>query len=122
MCHRPAGGGPRRRELTRRLINVEEEERTRLARELHDELGQSLTAIKVDAAYIGREAAGHSAQDRGCATGSRNSSGQVMELIRGMLGASAAARAGDRGLRESLRELISGWEAAWQSASAARST
>ncbi len=47
-----------RRTLNLRLIAVEEEERRRLARELHDELGQCLTAIKVDAAYMEREARG----------------------------------------------------------------
>jgi PAS domain S-box-containing protein len=35
------------RELSQRLLSVQEEERRALARELHDEIGQSLTAIKV---------------------------------------------------------------------------
>ncbi len=106
-----AGGGPRRRELTRRLIDVEEEERTRLARELHDELGQSLTAIKVDAAYIGREAAGRSLKIQACANGIEELSTQVMELIRGMLARLRPHGLETVGLRESLRELISSWEA-----------
>ncbi len=34
--------------LSRRLIEVQESERRTIARELHDEIGQSLTAIKID--------------------------------------------------------------------------
>jgi len=34
------------RELAQRLVEVQEEERRNLARELHDELGQSITAVK----------------------------------------------------------------------------
>jgi signal transduction histidine kinase len=42
------------RALAARLESVREEERTRIARELHDELGQALTGLKLDLAWMER--------------------------------------------------------------------
>jgi len=44
------------RALAARLQSVREEERTSIAREIHDELGQACTAIKMDLALIRRKA------------------------------------------------------------------
>lgn len=38
--------------MSGRLLNAYEEERTRLARELHDEIGQTLTVISMDLQYL----------------------------------------------------------------------
>ena len=40
--------------LSTRLITVQEDERQRIARELHDEVGQALTAIKVELSVVQR--------------------------------------------------------------------
>jgi PAS domain S-box-containing protein len=40
------------RSLAARLVSIREEERTRISREVHDELGQSLTAVKMDLAWL----------------------------------------------------------------------
>ena len=44
------------RALAARLQNVREEERSSIAREIHDQLGQACTAIKMDLALIGHKA------------------------------------------------------------------
>jgi two-component system, NarL family, sensor histidine kinase UhpB len=40
------------RALSARLQSIREEERTRIAREIHDELGQTLTGLRLDIAYL----------------------------------------------------------------------
>jgi PAS domain S-box-containing protein len=40
------------RELLAHIHNVREEERTRISREIHDELGQSMTALKMDVSWL----------------------------------------------------------------------
>jgi signal transduction histidine kinase len=40
--------------LTAHLQSVREEERTRVAREIHDELGQALTALKMDLSWLNK--------------------------------------------------------------------
>ena len=48
------------RALAAHLETVREEERTRIARELHDELGQALTGLKLDLAWMERRLNRHS--------------------------------------------------------------
>ena len=48
----------RRRLLGQQVLTLQEDERSRLARELHDEMGQRLTALRVDATWLGRRLAG----------------------------------------------------------------
>ena len=42
------------RQLSLRLLSIQEQERVRIAREVHDELGQALTAMKIDLQQLGR--------------------------------------------------------------------
>jgi PAS domain S-box-containing protein len=48
------------RELTRRLMTVEEEERRRIAADLHDDIGQRLHAVQMELAIFGRRLSGRS--------------------------------------------------------------
>lgn len=47
-----------RRHLARQLMSLQEDERGRLARELHDEFGQRLTAMRVNTTWLGRQLQG----------------------------------------------------------------
>ena len=48
------------RELSAHVESVREDERTGIAREIHDELGQALTALKMDLAWLARRVSGES--------------------------------------------------------------
>jgi signal transduction histidine kinase len=50
------------RALAARLISIREEERARIAREIHDELGQVLTGLKMDVTWLARQLAGSERQ------------------------------------------------------------
>jgi len=45
------------RELSAHVESIREDERTGIAREIHDDLGQALTALKMDLAWLGRRLA-----------------------------------------------------------------
>ena len=51
------------RALAGRLQTIREEERTRVSREIHDQLGQALTAIKIDVSALVRQPAGDGPQN-----------------------------------------------------------
>lgn len=95
--------------LTERLIAVQDEERMHLARELHDEFGQSLAAINAVAA-----SAVQSAQDdcpalaKECGSIAR-SAGQMMEVLRGALLRLRPPDVEELGLAASLEGLATAW-------------
>jgi signal transduction histidine kinase len=98
-----------RGELTRRLIALQDEERLHLARELHDEFGQSLAAIRALAASARQSAAqdcqGLLAECDGIA---RTATG-MMETLRGALFRLRPPDVDELGLAASLEGLIAGW-------------
>ena len=98
-----------RNALTRKLIAVQDEERRHLARELHDEFGQSLTAIAAQAA-----AAAHTAEREcpplldECRGISRTTAG-MMEKLRGALVRLRPPDIEELGLTLSLESLVASW-------------
>ena len=74
----------KQRELLHRLQDVQEDERRRLAHELHDEFGQLLTAVQVDASYLLKQTSDQPAlQD--CAKAMYDNSGAILSQLRGLL-------------------------------------
>lgn len=99
------------RELSRQLIAVQEEERRTLARELHDEMGQTLTAISVTAAYLERNAGQiDSARISECAGDLRRDIRTSGEQLRAMLKRLRPHGLDAPGLAGALRELLASWQ------------
>jgi PAS domain S-box-containing protein len=70
------------RALAARLQSVREEERTHVAREIHDELGQACTAIKMDLALIGRRATPEQTQLRAKANSAMQLTDDMIATLR----------------------------------------
>lgn len=51
-------------QLSGRLLSIQEEERHRLSRDLHDGIGQLLTALRIEISHLGHEGGGLTATDR----------------------------------------------------------
>ena len=93
--------------LTRRLIQVQEEERERLARELHDEIGQCVTAIHADAFTIQRAGAGADSVIRESAIAIIDITSRITAMVRGMWQRLRPTVIDRLGLEAALRELES---------------
>ncbi|GAA4013000.1 sensor histidine kinase [Actimicrobium antarcticum] len=99
------------RQLSRQLIRVQEDERRTLARDLHDEMGQTLTAIGVTAAYLQRHAQQLDAsQISDCAQDLRRDVRTTGEQLRAMLKRLRPHGLDGPGLASALRELVAGWQ------------
>jgi hypothetical protein len=93
------------RELALQLIEVQERERLVLARELHDELAQHCTAIRVEAAYL-RHADDATALKASAASISE-SSRQLLDSLRGILRRLRPVELDELGLEAAVRALAS---------------
>jgi two-component system sensor histidine kinase UhpB len=97
------------RRLTRRLLEIQEDERRHLARELHDELGQSLSAIKAHAFSIGQAA--DPAAVRGGAATVAEICERTYRVTRAMMQRLRPAVLDELGLHTALQELVDNWNA-----------
>ena len=95
--------------LTQKTLAIQEDERRRLAQELHDEFGQSITAIKAVAASIGQ--AGH--QDRELLQSRAGTiatfSDRMYEVARRMMRQLRPATLDEFGLISALQDMIDDW-------------
>jgi two-component system, NarL family, sensor histidine kinase UhpB len=99
------------RGLAHRLITVQEDERRSLARELHDDMGQTLAALNATAAYLARNAARLTgAVVAECAADLRRDLRSCSEHLRAMLRTLRPHGLHASGLAPTLRELVQGWQ------------
>lgn len=94
------------RQLASRLLDVREEERRHLARELHDELGQCLTSIQAEAAYARELADDQLPALRPCAEAIARITAHMMEVLQLILRELRPIGLEEFGLVASLEELV----------------
>ncbi|MFW5450119.1 MAG: histidine kinase [Methylophagaceae bacterium] len=93
--------------LSQQLIRLQEDERKNLAQELHDEIGQHLTAINMDASVIKGAKTIETAQASAIAIDSVVK--RMMEIVHTMLQRLRPSDLDELGLNTALKELTSTW-------------
>ena len=97
------------RKLIHTSLQIQEEERKHLARELHDELGQCLTAIQADAELI-RDIAGGDKRIVTSAVAIMDVSSRVYDVVHSMMHRLRPSILDNLGLVEALKEEIAAWQ------------
>jgi signal transduction histidine kinase len=98
-----------RQKLAVKLIDLQEQERRYLARELHDEFGQCLAAINAVAVSIKQTAAQQCPELVGEVEHIGRITGHMLEGMRDLLGRLRPAEFDELGLAASLNSLVAGW-------------
>ncbi len=98
------------RDLSQTLIRVQENERRALARDLHDEFGQSCTAIRTDANYILHARANDAVGVLASARRIDHAAQTLHALCRDMLGRLRPPVLDSLGLQAAVQELCETWE------------
>jgi len=105
-------GQQENRALTQHTLEIQEDERQRLSQELHDELGQSLTAIKVIAVTAGRcqpEATGTSADIKQTTDSIVTICDHLMTVVRSMMHQLHPLVLTELGLKATMEDLLNHW-------------
>ena len=98
------------RKLMQQLFSVQEAERRRLARELHDEFGQWLSAVQANATAVAGLGADRLADIRESAAAIGECIGEVQAGIRHLIRDLRPAALDQLGLQDGLRELVAQWQ------------
>lgn len=98
------------RALVHTSLTVQEEERKHLARELHDELGQCITAIQADAESIRDLSGGRDTRISASAAAILEVSSRIYEVVHSMMQRLRPGILDDLGLVEALRDEVSAWD------------
>ncbi|MFV1974015.1 MAG: ATP-binding protein [Thiohalobacterales bacterium] len=98
------------RQLIRASLEVQEEERKYLARELHDELGQCITAIQADARSIRDLSSSCDPRVNISADAIMSVSTRIYEAVHSMMQRLRPGILDDLGLVEALREAVNDWQ------------
>jgi glucose-6-phosphate-specific signal transduction histidine kinase len=96
--------------LSQKYLMVQEEERRSLARELHDELGQCLNAIKLDAVAIRDVSHGRQPEIEAGANAIVELSGHVYDVVRGIMQRLRPAALDALGLHDAVAHLVGQWQ------------
>jgi signal transduction histidine kinase len=99
-----------RQRLTVRLMNLQEDERRFLCRELHDEFGQCLAAINAVAASINQTASQQCPELVQEVSTIRRITQHMLQAIHNLLDRLRPAELDELGLAASLESLIRGWQ------------
>jgi len=97
------------RRLVHASLEVQEEERKHLARELHDELGQCITAIQADAESIRDISAGHDQRTEASAGAILEVSSRIYDVVHSMMTRLRPGILDNLGLVAALKDDISVW-------------